>query len=237
VPHFIPLASVSLPALPAPLDEYPDRAGSKGTTRTAHSKSGHRHASVHHDYPTDLTFAMGGTLIGTREVTGSDAAVHTVGATHAISALAAFHQQLSPAVGYRVAVSYTRPDFQYALKTATTNSGQQEIDGRIYELAATYVVRGPHRGRLSTSAEAGGGLMAILPTLQNTETSSNFRGAGIVGVSADIALSKHVGLHAAYRAQVFKGPDFHDSVDKNVASTTLFSNEPMVGITYRFHSK
>jgi hypothetical protein len=241
VPHFIPLASASMPAQPVLLPTFVT-VGPTGPAQTvapqARSKSGHSHTSVHHDYPTDLTFAMGGTLIGTREASGTGTVVHTLGATHAVSALAAFHQQLRPAVGYRVAVSYTRPDFQYGLRDATTNSGQQDINGRIYELAATYVVQGPHRGGLSTSVEAGGGLMTILPTLPGTDTSHNVRGTGVAGIAADYALTKHLGIHLAYRAQVFKGPDFNaGATDKFVAGTTFLSNEPMVGITYRFHSK
>jgi hypothetical protein len=241
VPHFIPLASMSSAALPAPIPNFitvvPTSLAQTASPK-ARSKSGHMRTHVPHDYPSDLTFAMGGTLIGTREVGGPGTEVHTLGATHAISALAAFHQQLRPAVGYRIAVSYTRPDFLYSLRDATTNSGQRDINGRIYELAATYVVQGPHRGNLSTSAEAGGGMMAILPTVQDDpDTSYNLRGAAVVGVSADIALTKHLGIHAAYRAQLFKGPDFHDTVDRGIAGTTFVSNEPMVGITYRFHSK
>jgi hypothetical protein len=108
----------------------------------------------------------------------------------------------------------------------------------VYELAATYVVQGPHRGGLSTSAEAGGGVMAVLPTVPDSETSYNLRGAAVVGVAAEVALSKHLGIHLGYRAQVFKGPDFqYSGTDKSIVGTTFLSNEPTVGITYRFHSK
>jgi len=240
-PHFIPLASMSLPEPPTQ-SGYPDMFGPAGTAQTTasrrRSKSGHVRTGIHHEYPADLTFAMGGTLIGTREASGPGTEVRTLGATHAVTALAAFHQQLRPAVGYRIAVSYSRPDFQYALRDATTNSGQRDINGRMYELAATYVVQGPHHGALSTSVEAGGGMMALLPTLSSAETSYNLRGVAVVGVAAEVALTKHLGIHLGYRAQVFKGPDFqYSGTDKSIVGTTFFSNEPMAGIIYRFHPK
>jgi opacity protein-like surface antigen len=192
---------------------------------------------VHHEHPFDVTVAMGGTLIGTR-TSGSDTDSFTQGASHAVMAIGAFHQQIRPAVGYRIAVSYTRPGFQNSHKTAGISSGQFEVNSRIYELAATYVVQGPHRGGLSTSIEVGGGLMTFVPTLPNASISSNVRGAAVVGIAAEYALNKHVAIHAAYRGQVYKGPDFnYTGFNGPLGGVTLFSNEPMLGITYRFSHK
>ena len=239
-PHFIPLASVPLPALPAmplPLTTVELAATGQAADPKSLSKS-QRRISAHHEHPTDLTLSMGGTLIGTREVSSSGTESHSQGATHAVSAMAAFHQQLRPAVGYRIAVSYTRPDFHYGYRGTTTTGSAQNIDSSVYELAATYVVQGPHRGALSTSAEAGAGLMGFLPTPQRTDTSYNLRGAAVIGIAADVALTKHLAVHAAYRAQVFRGPDFnYNGVATPVVTTTLFSNEPTIGITYRFSHK
>lgn len=241
VPHLIPFASGSMPAMAAVIPNSVE-VTLTGLTQTGAPKvglqSGHRHTGVPREHPADLLFAMGGTLIGTREVSGSGGTVHTLGATHAVSALAAFHQQLRPTVGYRIAFSYTRPDFLYSYRNATTNSGQRDINGRMYELSATYVVQGPHRGGLSTSAEAGGGLTAILPTVPTPDTSYNLRGAAVAGIAAEYAVTKHFNIHAGYRAQVFKGPDFqYSGTDKFIVGTTFVSNEPTLGITYRFLPK
>lgn len=237
--HLIPLASASLPTLLPPVDPNLPSFGSPQTTNPkAQSRSGHSRMTIHSQHPADLTFAMGGSLIGTRDIGGSGTGSHTVGATHAVSALVSFHQQIKPALGYRVAISYSRPDFLYGYSNTGTSGFEGDINGRIYELAATYVVQGPHRGGLSTSVEAGGGFLAILPTQQSTETRSNLRAAGVVGVAADYPVSKHLGLHLAYRAQVYQSPDFnYTGAVVPVASATVLSNEPMVGITYRFHSK
>lgn len=233
----IPLALVAVPLLPEltqpsiTMEPTSPELSGPGSS----SKLKHHCNSVHRDHPADLTFAMGGVLIGTRDFT-SGGTTHYQGATHAVSAIASFHQQFRPAIGYRVAVSYARPTFQYG------NSGQSTINGRLYEVAGMYVVQGPHGGRVSTSVEAGGGLMSFQSTDKNSNNGSNLRGAAIIGVGADFAVTKHLSIQASYRMQVFKGPDFQSTGQSTVTpvpvvATTLISNEPMVGITYHFSSR
>jgi hypothetical protein len=239
--HFIPLAPVPVPAFAAtasrPVTVEPG-AAVHAVGVAASSKSGHGRISIRHEHITDLTLAMGGTFIVTRDATGSStgAGSGSEGATHAVAAIAAFHQQLRPAIGYRIEASYTAPDFGYGYKSSNSFGTVGYINGRVYELAGTYVVQGPHRGRLSSSAEAGGGLMAFLPAQKSAYTSYNLRGAAVLGVAANVALTKHLSLHAAYRAQAFKGPDFEYSFFGSAipVTTTLFSQEPSLGITYRF---
>ncbi|HTV09813.1 MAG TPA: hypothetical protein VMD97_12290 [Candidatus Aquilonibacter sp.] len=238
--HFIPLAPGSSPPLPEPIPLSITVGPPAGQTigRTSSLKSKSARNSTHHEYPSDLTLAMGGTLIGTRDAGSAGTGTSSEGATHAVSALAAFHQQLRPAVGYRIAFSYTRPDFLYNYVAPGTTGSQIDIDGRVFEVAGTYVIQGPHTQRLSTAVEAGGGLMGFETNTQNSYTSSNIRGAAVAGVSAEIALTKEIAIHAAFRAQAFKGPDFHYSGNAIPLSTaTLFSKEPMVGITFRFSAR
>jgi hypothetical protein len=82
-------------------------------------------------------------------------------------------------------------------------------------------------------------MMAFLPRFTDTGNRYNISPAGIVGVSADVPVTKHFGVHAAYRAQVFKGPDFHanTAIYSLANSKILISQEPSVGITYRFIRK
>lgn len=210
---------------------------SQGVTEEA-GRSKRRHSSPHHERTTDLTFAMGGTLIGTRQGSSSGALESSQGASRAVSAVAVFHQQLRPAVGYRLTFSYTRPEFAFSTKDATSSYGTTYVNSRVLELAGTYVVRGPHTGRVTTFAEAGAGLMSFVPTVAAMDTHSSLRGAAVFGVGAEVPLTKRLALHAAYRGQVFRGPDFkaNGPVGPYVTST-LFSNEPTVGITYRFVHK
>lgn len=194
--------------------------------------------SSRHASEKDITLSIGGTFLGTREST-ANGITRSEGGTHAVAAIASFHQQFRPLAGYRIVVSYTRPDFQYSKSTATNTYGQQSINGRVFELASTYVVQGPRRGGVTTYVEAGAGVMAFLPTIPDNGTDYDISPAGIVGLSADVPLTKHLGVHAAYRVQVFRGPDFHAStaIYPLANSNILVGQEPSVGITYRFTQK
>ncbi len=92
-------------------------------------------------------------MVPTRSL-NAGSATQVDGASHAVSALGSFHQQWRPLAGYRVTVSYSRPDFNFE----NSSYGGAHINARIYEVAGTYVVQGPHRGFLSTTVEAGAGL-------------------------------------------------------------------------------
>ncbi|QHN02944.1 hypothetical protein FTO74_05840 [Granulicella sp. WH15] len=237
--RFIPLARGPVPSsLTLDLPPIAIQPATPSQIPGSDSSSKHRRQrnAIHREHPIDVTLAMGGILIGTRDV-HKDETTYSQGATHAISAIASFHQQLRPAVGYRVAVSYARPDFLYGYRTAFTSTGT-DLNQRIYEVAGTYVLQGPHHGIVSTVVEGGAGLMGFLPTKKNSGTGTSLRGSVIVGASADLAVTKHLAIHTSYRMQIFKGPDFQ-STDNAVpaVSTTLISNEPMVGITYRFSHK
>lgn len=209
------------------------RMAQSGTTK-GHRRNGF---SQHHEHTTDVTLAMGGVLMPTRSL-NAGGATQVTGGTHAVSAIGSFHQQWRPLAGYRLTASYTRPDFNFE----NSSYGGVHINARIYELAGTYVVQGPRRGFLSTAVEAGAGLMTILPTESALYTKTDRRVAAIVGATAEVALSKHVAVQAGYRLQVFHSPNFQVSgslfpLPTPVAASTLFSNEPSLGITYRFSRK
>ncbi len=238
--RFIPLAPTHMPALPpAPTVRVTMAPASPLLSGPGWPTKGRRaRSTMHHEHLADITLAMGGTLIGTRQAGSNGTNSYSQGATHAISAVAAFHQQLRPAVGYRLTASYTRPEFQYTLRSPITTGSTIDVNGRVYELAGTYVVQGPHHGRLSTSAEAGAGVMGFLPTLPSADTGDNVRVAAVYGAAAEVGLSKHLAVHLAYRGQAFKGPDFkYTGFFGPVPTAVLLSNEPMVGITYRFPHK
>ena len=235
---YIPSARAPLPVLPEPLAPAVTTPDYVGLNPGSSAKPKRTHPSTHHTASTDLTLAMGGTLIGTRDVSRGGT-TYSQGATHAVSAIASLHQQFRPALGYRIALSYTRPDFVYGYNSGGNLSGSQtDINGRIYELAGTYVLQGPHAGRVHTSLEGGAGFMTFVPTVDSSDASKNFRASGIFGAGAEIDVTKHVAISTSYRMQVFKGPDFHSSgTGVPAVATTLISNEPVVGITYRFSHK
>jgi hypothetical protein len=174
---------------------------------------------------------MGGFLVPTRSL-NAGGATQVVGASHAVSALGILPSAVpsTPRLSRRGLLQPPRFDFDNG------NYGDAHVNGRIYEVAATYVVQGPHHGFLATAVEAGAGLMTILPT----DGLSSFRRAtAIVGATTDIAISRHVAIQAAYRLQIFHAPDFQLSgsafpLPTPVNASTLISNEPSLGITYRF---
>lgn len=185
-------------------------------------------------YGSDAMLALGGTFITSHTSLVAGTEPYTQTATHAIAAVGAFHQQLRPFLGYRVTLSYTRPDFQYSYKTSTGGTFGGQINSRIFEAAGTYVVRGPHRGRLSTAADAGVALMAFLPT-QDPAASYAYRAAAVLGASADYSIGKHWAARATYRAQLFRPPNFrYNGGPIPVTTSLVVGQEPSVGLVYRF---
>ena len=205
-----------------------------------------RPPTIHHPHTTDLTLAIFGDLTPDRSSTSGDGGSAPTGSftqatTPAVGALASFHQQLRPWLGYRITTAYSRPTFEYTVATPDTTGSGIIINERIYEFSGTYVVQGPHRHRISTSAEAGAGLLALLPTDPNgygEGASNTVRPTGVMGVSAELALTRHWALHAGYRALLYKAPTYYSTIfgsDIPPAPRNItFSNEPVVGITYRF---
>ncbi len=227
-----PLTVFPVDLIPAPTPAAtPAGAGSFPVPRVTGGQEGrHRHV-------TDLMLGVGGNLIVPHHSLTAGTEPRSQTATHAILAVGAFHQQFRRALGYRITASYSRPEFDYTYSTGVPGgfSESGKINSRVFELAGTYVVEGPHRGRLTTSADAGGGLMAFLPTTPNPTVNYVYRGAGLLGVNLDVALTKHLGARLAYRAQIFKGPDFrYDGGSIPVTTSVTESNEPSLGITYRF---
>lgn len=202
--------------------------------------------TIHHPHTTDLTLAIFGNLTPDRSSTSGDGGSaptgsYTQATTPAVGALASFHQQLRPWLGYRISTAYSRPTFEYTDATPDSSSGGITVNERIYEFSGTYVVQGPRRRRITTSAEAGAGLLAFLPTDPNgygEGASNSVRPTGVIGVSAELALTKHWALHAGYRALLYKAPAYYSTIFGSsippAPSNITFSNEPVVGITYRF---
>jgi opacity protein-like surface antigen len=202
--------------------------------------------TIRHPHTTDITLAIFADLTAT----GSSASTSGTGtspitqsnsqtASPAVGALAAFHQQFRPWLGYRVTATYFHPTFEYTNITSTSSntssSGLGLVNTQVYELSGTYVVQGPHRRRLTTSTEAGASLLDFHPNPNQSQTTS-IRAAAVVGVGTEYALTKRFSLHAGYRALIYKAPAFSDTnVTGTFASTnTTFSSNPILGITYRF---
>jgi hypothetical protein len=155
--------------------------------------------------------------------------------------LASLHQQFRPWLGYRATASYSQPTFEYTYSLAAGSSSGNIVDENAYELSGTYVVEGPRHRRISTAAEAGAGLLALLPASPNRSTvpvGNAYRPAAVFGASAEFTLTKHLALHAGYRALLYKGPSAaltYGSIIPTTPGNLTFSSEPVIGLTYRFH--
>jgi hypothetical protein len=204
---------------------------------------------LHNPHSADITLAVLGNLtVGNSSTSGT--AAYTQSTTPAIGVLASFHQQLRPWLGYRITATHSEPTFRYAYQVPTayssapvTSTAGNTVYEHAYELAGTYVVQGPHRRRISTSAEAGAGLLAFLPpgtNIGNPPLINAYRPEAVAGVSAELALTRHISLHAGYRALLYKAPasyygsSYGVAVPSDPGNLTL-SSEPVLGLTYRFH--
>jgi len=224
-------------ATPLPSDVSPPRP-------SIHAGKSHTSRAIYHPHTTDLSLAVFANLTATSSSTttsGSGASLvtesHMQTASPAVGALASFHQQFRPWLGYRVTAAYFHPTFEYSYNTSTSSgvypSGLGLVNTQVYEFAGTYVVQGPHRRRLTTSVEAGASLLDFVPNPNQSQTTS-IRAAAIVGVGTEYSLTKRLSLRAEYRAQIYKTPAFSDTnVTGTFATTNItFSSNPILGITY-----
>ena len=205
---------------------------------------GHLHA--HHDHTTEITGAVFADLTPVRSFTstagtGSSSVniPYSQTASPSLGVLASFHQQLRPWLGYRISASHAAPTFEYNYTVSAGGYAGIIVPENVYELSANYVVRGPHRRLVSTFAEAGAGVLAFHPTNPNAAlgVSNALRATAVFGLSAELALTRHVALHVGYRGLVYKTPPAYLTENFTVPSTgnLTFSNQPVVGLTYRFH--
>lgn len=206
------------------------------------------HTRIHHHHSTDITLAVLGNISSARpftatQGTGSSAVIAslTQSTTPSIGVLASFHQQFSPWRGYRATASYSQPTFEYTYSLAADSSSGNIVDENAYELSGTYVVEGPHHRRISTAAEAGAGLLALLPAspnLSSVPVVNAYRPAAVFGAYAEFTLTRRLALHAGYRALLYKGPSAaltYGSIVPTTPGNLTFGSEPVVGLTYRFH--
>jgi hypothetical protein len=208
-------------------------------------KSHASHLAVYHPHITDVSLAIFADLTAAdtsplASGTGSPLITQTISqtASPAVGALASFHQQLRPWLGYRITATYFHPTFEY-LDTYSNSggayaTGMDLVNTQVYEIGGTYVVQGPHRRRLTTTVEAGASMLDFAPNANQSQTTS-IRPAAIVGVGAEYALTKRFSLRAGYRAQIYKGPAFSNiyTVGAYTTTNTVFSSNPILGFTYR----
>ena len=237
------------PTTPSPASTTQQPSSLSSTTPTSSAAlSSLRSSHPHHDHTTDLTLAVLANLTPSRSFTANQGtgpsaviASLTQSTTPAIGALASFHQQLRPWLGYRVTASYSQPTFEYTYSLAAGSSNGNIVDENAYELSGTYVIQGPHHHRISTAAEAGAGLLALLPASPNLSAvpvANAYRAAAVFGASAELALTKHLALHAGYRALLYKGPAAaltYGSITPTTPGNLTLTSEPVIGLTYRFH--
>lgn len=221
------------PSNPAEAPPSAEITAQASTQSPIHSGRSRWKSPFHNPPATELTLAIFGDITGSRRTTstigtGTSATTESVSQTPgpAVGALGSVRQQFGPWVGYRVAVTYVSPSFE--------STGMN-----IYEFAGTYVVQGPHRGRLTTSAEAGAGLLDILtnpnfPTIR----SRVFRPAAVIGVGSELALTRHWSVRAEVRTQLYKSPLLNSASLVNGSPTSAgsltFNINPIVGVTYLF---
>ena len=200
----------------------------------------------HYDRTTDVTLAALGNFTPVRSFTtttgaGSSEVItpYSQTASPTVGVLASFHQQFRSWLGYRITATHSEPTFEYTYSPPSGGSAGITVPQNAYELSATYVVRGPRHRQVSTYAEAGAGVLAFHPTNPNSAlgVGNVLRSTAVFGISADLALTRHWSLHAGYRALLYKSPPAYIATgfDIPTAGNLTFSNQPVLGLTYRFH--
>jgi opacity protein-like surface antigen len=250
-PSLTPPSATTIPAATSTADAMADATALPLLAATRPSSiKGHNSSNLRHSHPADFTLAMFGNFPASNSSsstsgTGTSAVTQTLSqtGTNAVGALASFHQQFSPWIGYRITTTYSRPTFAASSGTSTSSgnysTGSFAIAQSIYELSGTYTVQGPRHGRLSTSVEAGASMLAfssIDPYPIPPTNIHSFRSAAVAGIGAELALSKHWALHAEYRAQFYKPPAFYTNNTSPTSGNTTLSSNPIFGITYHFVS-
>ena len=193
----------------------------------------------HLSHPVDIMLGVGGTFVPEHDSLTAGTEPRTLAVTHAIVAIGSLHQQFRPALGYRVTLSYSRPELSYTYSAGSGRNGfsySGAINTRVFDAAGTYVVQGPHYKRLTTSADVGAALLAFLPTnTADPTTSYGYRAAGVLGVNFDYRITRRIGARLGYRAKVYRSPNFRYSGGTIPVTTPLIiDNEPSLGVTYTF---
>ena len=182
------------------------------------------------EHESDLSIGVFGDFIATRLTRSPQSAVPSAGA------LATFHQQRSPGFGYNISAGYTHTTFNYGSSDAFMGGTENALIGtNIFEISSAYVVQGPRSKRVSTFADAGGGMFAFLQTGTGPPESRYFRPVGVGGAGMNYRLNQHWALRAEYRGIYFKGPAFRNTgVQFAIATHYTLSSEPTVSLTYQF---
>jgi len=160
----------------------------------------------------------------------------TVGTRLSVGMRASFHQQFKRWLGYEVAVAGTHTTVAYADHgSAPPISTAGSISSDVYEAAGTYVVQGPRGKQVSSFADAGGGVLAFVPTQATPTVSTSYRPAAVAGAGVEYHWKRHWGVRAEYRGLFFVSPTFNYlGAAIPVASHKMLSSEPTLSLTYRF---
>jgi opacity protein-like surface antigen len=153
------------------------------------------------------------------------------GATHSASdsggVLASYRFFFTNRQGVEVNYGYSRSSQNYDFGT-----GPNGVSANQHEVSAAYVFRFPMGRRITPFVEAGvGGL--IFDPRNFVGTSTQARAAFLYGAGADLSVTRHVFVRAAYRGLVYNSPTFDAAPYLGVDRAT-HQAEPSIGFGYRF---
>jgi len=163
----------------------------------------------------------------------------TVATRLSVGARASFHQQFKRWLGYEVAAEGTRTNVVYTYSNSSPLAfAAGSIGSNVFEVTGTYVVQGPRGKQISSFADAGGGVVAFVPSQITQAITSNYRPAAVAGAGVEYHLSRHWGVRAEYRGLFLVSPTFnYEGTALPVASHKMLSSEPTLSLTYRFGAR
>ena len=163
----------------------------------------------------------------------------TVATRLSVGARASFHQQFKRWLGYEVTAEGTHTNVVYTYSNSSPLAfAAGSIGSNVFEVTGTYVVQGPRGKKVSSFADAGGGVVAFVPSQITQAITSNYRPAAVAGAGVEYHLSRHWGVRAEYRGLFLVSPTFnYEGTALPVASHKMLSSEPTLSVTYRFGAR
>lgn len=141
----------------------------------------------------------------------------------------------SPLLGYELAYSNGVANQKYEPETGacklTCQNPTIKLDSKSTSVAIDYVVS-KKMGNLRPFAVAGVGFFIVSPGTTPYGNNTSIRGAYNYGGGVDYAFSKHLGVRAQFRGNLYKAPN----TSQIYPATGKFTQslEPMGGVFYRF---
>lgn len=159
---------------------------------------------------------------------------YTSSMTPSAGLLATFRQNFRPWLGYSINFGYTRATEHQTTGAyvGPTGAGNRNIPANMFEFSFAYVAEKHITPRLTGFADLGGGMIDFESTNAGfLFDKTSYRPEGLAGIGFDYHLTRHLGIRAEYRGQLYKFADYGSGEGSRPLTVT---SEPTISLTYNF---